>query len=175
LGWADPASGNTLFFDAYGKRNTFFGLNLGTTVTGEVTIKNLGDGTQKVSVKMHSNDAICWGINSSSQPAFGYAPSQVNAAQPASLGSALTRIDYTQPAGPLSLAYSPGNVVSTFSTALMCDGQLRDGSGYPDGTPGLAQTTQTGLFSTGAPGGCPPETNANCFPAEKVQFKPTGN
>jgi hypothetical protein len=176
LGWSDPAAGNTLFFDVYGKRNTFFGLNLGTTVTGEVMIKNLGDGTQRVNVKLHSNDAICWGFNGSGQPGFGYSPFQLsNGIGTASLGNALTRIDYTQPAGPLSLPSSPGTVLSNFSTAVMCDGQLRVGSGYPDGTLGFAQTTQTGLFSTGVPAGCPPETNANCFPAEKVQFKPTGN
>jgi hypothetical protein len=28
--------------------------------------------------------------------------------------------------------------------------------------------------STGVPSGCPPEKDADCFPAEKVQFKPTG-
>jgi amidase len=40
--------------------------------------------------------------------------------------------------------------------------------------PGFAQTTQTGLLSTGAPAGCPPEKDGDCFPAEKIQFKPNG-
>jgi len=170
--WSDPASGNTLVIDAYGKRNVFFNLNLDTTVTGGVTVKDQGDGTQKVNVSLHTTNAICWGFNGNGDPAFGYRPVDVmNGLGPASLGDALTRIDFTEPTGPLSLPLD----FTTFSGTVLCDGQLRFGSGYPDGTPGFAQTTQTGLFNTGVPSGCPPEKDADCFPAEKVQFKATGN
>jgi hypothetical protein len=170
--WEDPASGNLVVIDAYGKRNVFFNLNLDTTVTGMVTVKDQGDGTQKVDVSLLTKNAICWGFNGNFDPAFGYRPPEVaNGLGPASLGDALTRIDFTEPTGPLSLPMD----VTTESAAVLCDGQLRFGSGHPDGTPGFAQTTQTGLFSTGVPGGCPPEKDADCFPAEKVQFKATGN
>jgi hypothetical protein len=167
--YSDPATGNILTIDAYGKRNAFFNLNLDTTVTGVLTVKDQGDGTERVSVNLHTNDAICWGFNGNFDPSFGYRPFDVaNNLGPASLGDAVTRIDYTQSTGPLS---SPPFDFTTFSGTVMCDGQLRFGSGYPDGTPGFAQTTQTGLFNTGVPGGCPPEKDADCFPAEKVQFK----
>jgi len=172
-GSGDPATGNFLVIDAFGKRNAFFNLNLGTTVTGLVTIQDQGDGTEKVTVSLHTKNAICWGFNGNGDPAFGYRPVDVlNNLGPASLGDALTRIDFTQPTGPLQ---PPPFDFTTFSATVMCDGQLRFGSGYPDGTPGFAQTTQTGLFDTGVPSGCPPEKDADCFPAEKVQFKATGN
>ena len=171
--YTDPTTGNRLSIDAYGKRNAFFNLNLDTTISGVLTIKDQGDGTEKVSVNLHTKNAICWGFNGSFDPAFGYRPVDVlNNLGPASLGDALTRIDFTQPTGPLQ---PPPFDFTTFSATVMCDGQLRFGSGYPDGTPGFAQTTQTGLFNTGVPSGCPPEKDADCFPAEKVQFKAMGN
>ena len=173
IGWGDPATGNVLVFDHFGKRNPFFNLHLGTTVTGSVTVEDQGDGTEKVTVSLHTKNAICWGFNGNFDPAFGYRPVDVmNNLGPASLGDALTRIDFTQPTGPLSL---PPLDITTFSATILCDGQLRSGSGYPDGTPGFAQTMQTGLFNTGVPSGCPPEKDADCAPAEKVQFKATGN
>ena len=169
--YTDPATGNRLAIDTYGKRNVFFNLNLDTAVTGVLTVKDQGDGTEKVSVNLHTKNAICWGFNGNNHPAFGYRPVDVvNDLGSASLGDALTRIDFTQPTGQLQ----PPVDFSTFSATVMCDGQLRFGSGYPDGTPGFAQTTQTGLFNTGVPGGCPPEKDADCFPAEKIQFKATG-
>jgi hypothetical protein len=170
--YTDPETGNRLIIDAYGKRNAFFDLNLSTTITGVLTIKDQGDGTQKVSVDLHTKNAICWGFNGSFEPAFGYRPVDVvNELGPASLGDAVTRIVYTQPTGPLTLPFE----FTTLLATVMCDGELRFGSGYSDGTPGLAQTTQTGLFNTGVPGGCPPEKDADCFPAERVQFKAIGN
>ncbi len=55
-------------------------------------------------------------------------------------------------------------------------GELRaPGSGFPDGTPGSAHTTQTGVLSTGVPAGCPPEKDGDCFPAEHIQFNVNGN
>jgi hypothetical protein len=69
-----------------------------------------------------------------------------------------------------------GRVAEKILTSVMCqNGELRAGSGFPEGTLGFAQTTQTGLLSTGVPSGCPPEKDADCFPAEKVQFKPNSH
>ena len=173
LAWSDPASGNFLVIDAYGKRNTFFGLNLGTTVGGSVRVTQLNDGTQRVAVNLQTRNALCYGFNANSEPAFGYWPQDVLAGiGPASTGSALTRLVFApQPTGPVNFDWP----LDTQFTTLSCDGLLRAGSGYPDGNTGFAQTTQTGVLSTGVPGGCPLEHDADCFPAEKVQFKPTGN
>ena len=157
----------------FGKRNNLLNLNLGTTVKGTVTVKNLGNGTQRLTVNIRTKNAICWGFNGGNQPAFGYSPINVaNNVGPASLGDGLLRYDYApQPVGPIDVH----GILDSVTTTIMCDGQLRSGSGFPDGTAGFAQTTQTGLFNTGATGGCPPEQDADCFPAEKVQFKPAGN
>ena len=169
--WTDPASGNFLRIDAFGKVNTFLNLNLGTSVTGQVQVRDLRDGTQQVTVILHTRDAICWGFNGSNQIAFGYTPVNVqNGVGPAALGQSTTILVFEpQPLGPISL----GNIESLVAT-VTCDGVLRAGSGYPDGTPGIAHTTQVGVV-TGVPSGCPPEVDANCFPAEKVVFKPAGN
>ena len=60
------------------------------------------------------------------------------------------------------------------SAVVNCRGALRPGSGYPDGTPGAARTTQVGLFATGTPGGCPHERDANCYPSERIDWWPVG-
>ena len=171
--WSDPVSGNILVIDAYGKRNILLGLGLPTRITGKVTGRDLGDGTERVTVALKARDAICWGFDGNFTPAFGYSPAAVvNGLGPATLGDITYRIVYApQPIGQFDAA---GGMETFFATAT-CDGVLRAGSGYTDGTPGFAQTTQTGLFSTGVPSGCPREGDADCFPAEKVQFKATGN
>ncbi len=48
--WSDPATGNFMVFDAFGKRDDTNGLNLGTTITGRVTNTTIGDGTDRVTV-----------------------------------------------------------------------------------------------------------------------------
>jgi hypothetical protein len=171
--WNDPANGNILLIDAYGKRNAALNLNLGTTVDGRVTVMDLGDGTQRVTVHFQTRNAVCWGLNENLQPAFGYNPAAVrNNVGPAALGSTITRIVFEpQPVGPINIGWP----LETYMATVSCQGLLRAGSGFAEGTEGFAQTRQTGLFSTGVPSGCPPEADGDCFPAEKIQFKPLGN
>lgn len=171
--WVDPASGDILNIDAYGKRNAALGLNVGTTTSGRVTVLDLGDGTQRVTVHFQTRDAICWGLNGNLQPAFGYSPAAVfNNLGPAALGTTITRIVFEpQPVGPINLNWP----LETYMGTVSCQGLLRPGSGFAQGTPGFAHTTQVGVFGTGVPGGCPPEQDASCFPAERIQFKPLEN
>ena len=174
--WIDPASNDAIRIDAYGKLNTFFDLGLPTTISGKVTARDLGDGTEQVTVLIHVRDAFCQGVNFNTAPAtpmFGYSPLQVvNDVGPAAIGDTTYRYVYApQPIGQFDAF---GEQEFFFGT-VSCRGVLRAGSGYPEGTLGFAQTTQTGLLATGVPGGCPPERDADCFPAERVQFKPTGN
>ena len=173
LGWSDPKSGNFMVIDVYGKLNATRGLGLDTTVTGGVSVTPLPNNLQRVTVRLLTNNALCYGFNGDGAAAFGYRPLEVlNGVGPAALGRAMTSLVYSpQPIGPIDF----GGPLDRQMTSITCDGQLRAGSGYPAGTPGFAQTTQTGLFSTGAPGGCPLEGDADCFPAEKVQFKARGN
>jgi len=171
--WVDPASGDILNIDAYGKRNAALGLNVGTTVSGRVTVMDLGDGTQRVTVHFQTRDAICWGLNGNFQPAFGYSPAAVlGNLGPAALGTTITRIVFEpQPVGPINLDWP----LETYMGIVSCQGLLRAGSGFPNGTEGFAHTTQVGVYGTGVPGGCPPEQDASCFPTERIQFKPLEN
>lgn len=171
--WIEPTTGDRIGIDTFGKRNAVFGLNVGTAVTGQVTIRDLGDGLQRVTVTVHSKDAICWGFNGASHPAFGYLPVQIkNGLGSASLGDEMLRIVYVQPVGPI---FPFGGGIESITATVSCDGELRHGSGWPDGTPGFAQSTQIERSATGVPEGCPPEQDANCWPAEHVMFKPKGN
>ena len=170
--WFDPSSGNQVRFDTFGKLNGTFNLGLGTTVSGSVTLREIGDGMQQVVIHVHTTNGLCWGVNANNEPAFGYRPADVlNSAGPAAVGSTTWRItQYPQPVGPIR--FWP---IQSIIGNLSCDGVLRAGSGYLEGTLGFARTTQTGLGMTGVPGGCPPGGDADCFPADKVQFKATGN
>lgn len=179
--WIDPVTLNDLRFDAFGKRNAALGLNLGTSIDGHVTIRDLGGGTERVTVIFNTRNALCWGFVelSPSVPAFGRSPVEVKAGAQASLGDGMTRIAFTKPQGtPLPTwdqIFGPPYILESVTTSIMCqDGELRSGSGFPDGTPGFAQTAQTGLYNTRVPGLCPPEHDADCFPAEKIQFKASG-
>ena len=180
--WADPASSNVLVFDAFGKRNSALALNLGTTVAGQVTIRDLGGGIERVTVLVNTRNALCWGFAgfpSPLVPAFGRNPAAVAGGAQASLGEGLNRLQFTQPKNSPLPSYNQlvsgtaPYVLESLSTAIICpDGELRSGSGFPEGTTGFAQTTQVGLLTTTAvPSGCP---QADCFPAEKIQFKATG-
>lgn len=173
--WFDPATNDALRIDGYFKLNTFFNLGLPTTITGKVTARDLGDGTEQVTVALHVRNAFCQGLNFNTAPAtplFGYSPPQVAAGiGPAGIGDTTYRLVYApQPAGQFDAF---GDVDFWFGTAR-CEGVLRAGSGYPEGTPGFGQTTQTGVISPGVPV-CDLLGGEDCFPAEKVQFKPLGN
>jgi hypothetical protein len=179
--WSDPVNGALLGFDAFGKRNEALGLNLPTSISGGVTIRDLGDGTELVTVDIHTKDAVCFGFINAI-PAFGRSPAEIAGGASPSLGDAHIQIGFTQPAGdPLQtwnvIAFGgPPIFLQTVKTSIICqNGELRAGSGFPDGTPGFAQTTQVGLLSTGVPAGCPPEKDADCFPAERIQFTPNGH
>lgn len=176
LFWTDPSNNYTLRIDSFGKLNTAFDLGLETTITGKVTARDLGDGTWQVTALIHARDAFCQGTNFSTMPPtplFGYPPGAVaNGVGPAAIGDTTYRLVYApQPIGQFDVFGEK----EVFSGTVMCQGLLRAGSGYPEGTPGLAQTTQTSVLTSGVPSGCPPEKDGDCYPAEKVQFKPIGN
>lgn len=180
--WSDPITGGLLAFDTFGTRNAALGLNLFTSIGGDVAIRDLGNGTEQVSVDIHTRDAACWGFVNGN-PAFGRTPAAIAGGAVASLGDENFHVDFIQPSGaPLQtwnvIAFGgPPIVLLSVKTSITCqNGELRaPGSGFPDGTPGSAHTTQTGNLSTGVPAGCPPEKDGDCFPAERVQFKANGS
>ena len=146
-----------------------------------MAIRDLGNGTERVTVNWQTRNAVCSGFNADGEPAFGRLPVEIAAGAPASLGDGHTIVEFTQPSGsPMPTQFEllngiGGRIAESFLTSVMCpNGELRAGSGFPEGTRGFAQTTQAALLSTGVPTGCPPEKDGDCFPAEKVQFKPNG-
>ena len=176
--WSDPVNNALLGFDAFGQLNEALGLP--TDISGGVTIRDLGNGTELVTVDLHTHDGICFGFINA-VPAFGRTPAEIAAGAAPSLGDANVLIEFTQPVGaPLQtwnvIAFGgPPIVLTRVNSSISCQhGELRSASGFPDGTPGFARTTQVGVLSTGVPTGCPPEKFADCFPAEKIQFKPNG-
>jgi len=177
--WTDPASGNLLAFDAFGNANKNFDLGLPTVFGGGVTRRIQNDGSERVTVVLHTKDALCFGFTGFPGPlvpAFGRNRQAVVAGATASLGDGFQRLEFAVPAAeagkPLPEILPLAEFLAVNAT-IMCHGELRTESGFPPGAEGFAQTTQEGLFMTGAPGGCPPEIDENCFPAEKIQFKET--
>jgi hypothetical protein len=169
-GWIDPANGNVIYIDVYGKWNASRGWGLDTDVSGSVTTRPTGDGDQNVKVVLQVKNAACYGYNANDgQMHFGRNFGEINGGAAASLGDATVNMEYTTPEGPLALG--PWDRIST---TVKCEGELRAGSGEPDGTPGMARTTQVGLINPPSDQ-CPPEIDGNCFPSEKVEFKKRGN
>ena len=184
-GWSDPATGNVIWFDAFGKANPVLtGLN--TQYGGSLSIHDQGDGTQRVVLVLHTKDGLCYGSNGAGI-AFGRTVAQVTPTTPASSGDGLFRLEFTMPASPAGGPYvfpQAQAVLNQAREAMMtasisCKGELRTNTitGFVDGQTGMAHTTQTGLFDTGADAdgtGCPAEKDANCFPSERVTFKAVG-
>ncbi len=178
--WSDPATGNFMVFDAFGKRDDTNGLNLGTTITGRVTNTTIGDGTDRVTVIVHTKNGLCYGFTPAGQ-AFGHTVGQVLGGAPPALGQAITSATFLRITGsPLpswnTLLFNPGAtyILEKLATTIQCEGELLVASGFPDGTAGKAHTRQTGLFQTGVPSGCPIEQDQDCFPSEKIRFWAAG-
>ncbi len=178
--WVEPDNGNEVCSDYAGKINAANNLNLGTTTDGSVTVRpGPTASTSLLHIVLHTMNALTWGF----QPApkglvFGHTASQVFNGADAALGDSLFTLDLVNnvpPGGPLPNIYQfvffpqPGQVLKTLAFVVTADGTLRASFGVPDGTPGMAHTTQRGLFSI--PGkGIP----ADAFPTEKVIFRETG-
>jgi hypothetical protein len=157
----------------------FFGGDVGTTVTGNVTVRSLPDGRALVTVLMHSNNAVCWAYDFGlvSSPTFGASPRQVALlGYTPSLGHGMERIEFTMlspetPLPPLWELWTEQFPVTSLVTEFSCQGTLTAASGYPAGTPAMAPVTQRGLYATVVPTGCPA---GDCWPAELAFYKPTG-
>lgn len=181
--WWDPETDKYLIFDAFGTRNLRFGLGLATTFDGKVTVRTQADGRAHVSVLLHTSTALRWGYigyPAAAHLAFGYGPAAVSVGATPALGHGITRFEFTMssPDAPLpdysEDLGSEDYPLELIAAVVSCDGELRALTGYPDGTPVKAHMTQTGRYSTGAPDGCPPEKDLDCFPGEIVSFKPVG-
>ena len=175
--WTTQSFDRVLYFDANGTVADFYDLNLGTTVEGSVKVRTLSDGKAQVTVTVLTRNAYCRGIELQEgvyQKVFGYTPGEILGGMPASLGDGLMKLDFIapDPNEPIPPPSELGNDVYpllSYHIAINCAGEMRNASGYPDGTPGAAHVTQEGLMKH-LPAHCP----GDCWPAEVVRFWATG-
>jgi len=184
-GWHDPATYRYLNFDAFGKSAEAWHLPL-PTFEGSVTVRELADGRAHVSVRLLTRNALCFGFQRDENeldpvPALGNTTELVYAGRAPSLGDGLLNVEFLMPSpgSPLPnyfnlFKHDPNYPLLRVSAVVNCTGELREGSGYPDGTPGMAHTTQVGVFATGVPRGYPPEQDGNYYPSERIEWWPTG-
>jgi hypothetical protein len=175
--WFDgdqPQTGDILF-DYFGSNNAAFSLNLGTSIDGTVTEIAQPDGTAQVHVVMHTQNALSWAFSEGFKALiFGHTPSQVKSGLDPALADTLVTVDFinSAPGAPLPSLFrlffvpSPHYTIQKMSLVASATGTLRSAFGVPDGTPGVAHTTQRGLFNV--PG--LPNNGQTTFPAEKVDI-----
>jgi hypothetical protein len=174
--WYEPATNKYMYIDYFGRNNAAYNLNLGTTVDGTVTERPLRDGTAHVHVVMHAANALSYGWDASlpapfaNQLVFGHTVAQVLGGDDAGLGDVILTVDFINSAPGAPLPNITAVPLEKISMVVTADGTLRAAFGVPDGTPGMAHTTQRGLYT--APG--LPNNGQDYFPAEHVDFWATG-
>ena len=176
--WTEPATGNSIFVDYANRVNSTANLGLPTAFKGKVTEQAMADGRARVHVVLHTTDAYTTASQGGVGFVFGSSTGEiVGGAEPALANSTLT-VEFinTAPGAPMpnlqNLIFFPlaGQEVLKISFEATAKGPLRALFGVPAGTPGMAHTTQRGLYSV--PGGG--AGIADNFPAEKITIKKIG-
>jgi hypothetical protein len=178
--WRDPATNRTLYADYLGAANRWLITNaghpdLGTTIDGDVTERELTADRTAVHVIAHTRNSLCWAADSTLGLLFGYNRFEVAVGRPASLGDVLINLDFinNKPVGGalpdfINLVFFPeaGQSLDKVSFVANCDGTLRAAFGVPEGTPGRARTTQRGLYGV--------LSGPDFFPTERIEIQRTG-
>jgi hypothetical protein len=159
-------------------------ISFGTTTSGTVAERPLSDGRVEVSVLLHTSNALTWvaggGDNGvcdfATDPLlFGHRVTDVLAAADAALGDSFLKVVFinTAPGAPLpdleQLFNDPLPGQEPISFRAQANGTLRAAFGVPDGTPGRAEVSQTGLFMTKFKG-----ATGDAFPAERINLNVVG-
>jgi len=178
--WTDPTTNRLMVIDYSGKVNDFIvshgGASVGTTVSGTIIERPLKDGTAEVSVMLHLQNAVVWAFQGT--PAtlvFGHTPLQIVGGGDPALATVNLTLKFinSAPGAPLEdLATIAFTLQTETFQQLNAIGQgtFRTAFGVPDGTPGIAQTTQTGTLQSNGSGG----PRGDFFPAEHIDFHVTG-
>lgn len=160
------------------------GDDLGTTITGTITEKQLADGTTLVRISLHTKNALTraidWDIG---DYIFGSTVAEVLDGAHASLGDCKFDMTYITTAAPgspmpdlLQMAYYgiPGYSIVNVNFVATSKGELNEAFGVEQGTPGMARTTQSANFN--APGMWNNHQNQPwTWPAGYVTVKVIGN
>jgi hypothetical protein len=182
--WYDPENLNALWPDYAGVANAWAEdesggtVSFGTTITGTVKERALNDGRALIHVNLHAQNALVFGFHAATgDMLFGATPQEVvydGAA--AALGSVNMNIKFTnpEPGYPLPdimqilLEPETGQEIVFEQVNCTAEGELREASGYPEGTPGSARMTQVWLAGVNPPN----NPNWDGWPAENVYIGP---
>ena len=186
FGWSALAQNRCGSVDYAGLANATLvrlgGRSLGTRTQGTVLERPLADGRAEVTVTLHTTNALSWVMQgcedfASNPLLFGHRLPEVLAGKDAALGDSLFEVVLinTAPGAPLPdmlqlfIAPLPGQEPRFMSFYARAVGTYRALAGVPDGTPGRAEITQTGLFMTSFMGAV-----ADAFPAERIGLPGVG-
>jgi len=192
VGWSSALNKPPVRFalvDYAGLANEFIedhvgGFSLGTTIDGSVLERSLADGRAEVTVILHTKNALAW--VSAGDPngslLFGFRTSDIMADLTRTPGLAESHLmvvfKNTAPGAPLPDLVAafilgtpgPGQELVFISFHANAKGPLHAVFGVPEGTPGRAIVTQTGVLLRGPFKGA----TADGFPAESVELRVIG-
>lgn len=174
--WTDPTTNRLMSIDYSGKVNGFLmehGKSVGTILSGTVIQRPLPNGTAEITVQLSLQNAVVWAYQGSNL-VFGHVPLDiVNGYSPALATVNFNfRFTISAPGAPLA---DLATIVFTQHTQVFVQlnaigqGPFLAAYGVPDGTPGIAQTTQTGVYQSQGNGG----PLGDYFPAGHIDFQLT--
>jgi hypothetical protein len=178
--WTDPKNGFTAAIDALGQLDNG---SFGTIVQGSVSESPLPNGLADVKVVLHASNALMRAVDADFDLIFGYARGEVELGAPPTLGDANLQVSFTNtaPGAPLpdfaqlQFCPAPGQALERLSIRAQASGPLRAASGFPEGTPGRLEVTQTGLLGTSLKANPRSRVALDAFPAEHVIVRATGH
>jgi len=188
LGFSDPKDAISLSVDYAGIADRWIqeesggAMSFGTSFAGTVRERSLADGRAEVQVVLHTSNALTWavdGFDFTGTLLFGYrAPDLLSDGMDPALGSSMMKFTFinTAPGAPMpdlmQLVFAPeeGQELVSVVFEAVAAGDLREASGYADGTPGRAVVSETGLFMSGFHGAV-----GDGFPAENIVLARVGN
>ena len=185
-GWTDPKG---LFFalvDYAGLADTLVGGTFGTTLDGSITEVPLADGRARVSVTLHTTNALAWASDFSGgfpgTTVFGHRLDEVIGGANPAFGESLLKMTFknTAPGAPLpdvmqlNFCPGPGQEQEVYSFNARADGTLRAAFGVPEGSPGRLEVVQTGLIGVAGVANPNSRVALDAYPAEKITIQRTG-
>jgi hypothetical protein len=182
--WYDPDSWYAIWPDYAGLAAAWLyaesggAIDIGTNITGKVTERTRADGTALIHINLRATEALIFGLNWDTwESLFGYWPQEVayEGKEPV-LGNVSMNLKFVMPEPGMPLpdlievSFFPEEnmYVEFMSVKCKAEGDLREATGYPEGTWGRARITQV---NTAIP---MPHNNDNwdAWPVENVYIGP---
>ena len=185
-GWTDPKGSFFALVDYAGLADALAGGMFGTTLDGSITEVPLADGRARVSVTLHTTNALAWASDFSGgfpgTTVFGHRLDEVIGGANPALGESLLKMTFknTAPGAPLpdvmqlNFCPGPGQEQEVYSFNARADGTLRAAFGVPEGSPGRLEVVQTGLIGVAGVANPNSRVALDAYPAEKITIQRTG-